>query len=339
MPAPVSVQTNRLAIIKRPMSGSEIRSQSVLVMGWGFIGAAVGHCLLNSNRSVAGFTRSETARTQLARRLGVRMFIGDARSRVLLEEALVGVSDVVYAAGGLLPPSAAVAPFEDVTATLSPLIHTLETLVSRPEITFTYVSSGGTVYGNPSRIPVRETDPLQPISSYGASRLAGEIYAQTYARGIGINVRVARCANVYGPGQPADRSQGAVAVFLHRVSSGLPVEIVGDGSAVRDYVYIDDIAGAIVQLIDRTIEGAIVNVGSGVGHTVKQLLDSVSAVVGRPAIAEFRPARRHDVAAVVLDITRLQSLIPYTPISLDEGLRRTWDAREARQATTGAGAR
>lgn len=315
------------------MSGSDIRSQRVLIIGWGFIGAAIGHRLLSSSRSIVGFTRSETARTQIARQEGVEMFIGDADGGTQLEKALDGVSHVVYAAGGLLPPSAAAAPLEDATATLSPLIHTLEALVGRPEITLTYISSGGTVYGNPLHTPVRETDPLAPISPYGASRLAGEIYVQAYARAGGTAVRVARCANVYGPGQPADRSQGAVAVFLHRVSSGLPVEIVGDGSAVRDYVYIDDVAGAVAQLIDLTIEVDTVNVGSGVGHSVQQLLDNVGEVVGRPIRAEFRPPRRHDVAAIVLDITKLQSLISYAPIALVEGLRRTWEARETSEVT------
>jgi UDP-glucose 4-epimerase len=315
------------------MSGSEIRSQRVLVVGWGFIGAAVGHRLLSSGTSVAAFTRSETARTERARREGVDVCVGDTDSREALEEALLGASHVLYAAGGLLPPSAAAAPFDDAAATLSPLIHTLQALAGRPEITLTYVSSGGTVYGNPSRTPVRETDPLRPISPYGASRLAGEIYVQTYSRTAGIAARVVRCANVYGPGQPADRGQGAVAVFLERVSSGLPVEIVGDGSAVRDYVYIDDVATALAHLVAVPADVDVVNMGSGVGHSVMQLLDKVSAVVGRPTVAEFRPARRHDVASIVLDITRLQTLISYTPVSLVEGLRRTWEAHETREVT------
>jgi UDP-glucose 4-epimerase len=319
------------------MSGSEIQSQRLLVMGWGFIGSAVGHRLLSDKHSVVGFSRSETFRTKVARQQRAEIVIGDARDAKLLERALLGVSHVVYAAGGFLPPAAAADPLADATATLAPLIQTLEALATRPQIGFTYVSSGGTVYGNPARTPVRETDPTLPISPYGASRLAGEIYAQADSRTVGRVVQVVRCANVYGPGQPADRSQGAVAVFMHRVAQGLPVSIVGDGSAVRDYVYIDDVAGAIAQLIDPAVDAGTVNVGSGAGHSVMELLDNVSDVAGRPAILDFQPARPHDVGAIVLDISKLRTLVSYEPIPLMEGLRRTWSARRPGRSKAGVG--
>lgn len=318
------------------MSGSETRNQRVLVVGWGFIGAAAGERLRTTNTTVVAFTRSETARTRSARDAGIDVIIARADDRTALDDALVGVSHVLYTAGGLLPPSASADPMADATATLSPLIHTLEALAARPGIALTFLSSGGTVYGNPFRTPVRETDPLLPISPYGASRLAGETYAQTYARAFGTAVRIVRCANVYGPGQPADRGQGAVAVFLHRVSSGLPVQVIGDGSAVRDYVYIDDVADALAKLIHGEIDFDTVNVGCGAGHSVTNLLDRVAAVVGRTPLIEHRGPRRHDVGAIVLDIGKLQSLIAYSPTSLDEGLRRTWDARETIHAEASA---
>lgn len=321
------------------MSGSKTRSQRVLVLGWGFIGAAVGDRLLAHNHSVVAFTRSETGRTRSGRDRGAEVFIGEAHDRALLERALIGVDHVLYAAGGLLPPEAAADPMSDATATLSPLIHTLEALAPIPQVALTYVSSGGAVYGNPSRTPVHETDPSLPISPYGASRLAGEIYAQTHAGALGRVVQIARCANVYGPGQPADRSQGAVAVFLSRVASGVPVSIVGDGSAVRDYVYIDNIADALTRLIYPGAETRTVNIGSGVGHTVMQVLDSVSAVVGRAPVIHHQAARSHDVRSIVLDVSKLKSLMPYAPMSLDEGLRRTWEARQIEAPGTRVGVR
>lgn len=318
------------------MGGSTTRKQRVLVVGWGLIGAAAGVQLRAGNTAVVGFTRSETVRTRMARNAGIDVIIAGADDRVSLEDALTDVSHVLYTAGGLLPPSASADPVADANATLSPLIHTLQAVAARPGITMTLISSGGTVYGNPARLPVRETDPLLPISPYGASRLASEMYAQTYARAFGTRVRVVRCANVYGPGQPADRGQGAVAVFLHRVSSGLPVEIVGNGSTVRDYVYIDDVATALAHLIQEDIEFDAVNVGCGTGHSVTELLEKVATVVGRSPVIDYRPARAHDVRAIVLDIGKLQSLIDYSPTTLDEGLRRTWEARETVEAASPA---
>lgn len=318
------------------MAGSTTRKQRVLVVGWGFIGAAAGVRLRTDSTTVTAFTRSETTRTRAARDAGIDVIIAGADSRAALENALTDVTHVLYTAGGLLPPSASADPMADAGATLAPLIHTLEAVAARPGITMTLVSSGGTVYGNPARLPVRETDPLLPISPYGASRLASETYAQTYARAFGTGVRIVRCANVYGPGQPADRSQGAVAVFLHRVSSGLPVEVVGDGSTVRDYVYIDDVATALADLIHRDIEFDTVNLGCGAGHSVAELLEKVATVVGRSPIIQYRPPRRHDVRAIVLDIRKLRSLIAYSPTTLDDGLRRTWEARETVHAESSA---
>lgn len=321
------------------MGGSKTRKQRVLVVGWGFIGAAAGVRLRTDNTEVVAFTRSETARTRTARDAGIDVIIAGADNRAALEDALTDVSHVLYTAGGLLPPSASADPMADANATLSPLIHTLEAVAARPGITMTLISSGGTVYGNPSRLPVRETDPLLPISPYGASRLASETYARTYARAFGTAVRVVRCANVYGPGQPADRGQGAVAVFLHRVSSGLPVQVVGDGSTVRDYVYIDDVATALAHLIQGEIEFDTVNLGCGTGHSVTDLLERVATVVGRSPVIDYRPARMHDVRAIVLDIRKLRSLIAYSPTTLDEGLRRTWEARETVEAGSSAAIR
>ena len=294
------------------------------MVGWGFLGAAVGRRLAHDGVYVAGLTRSESPETSRARVEGVGMAIGDAADPSCLAAALVGVDHVVCAAGGLLPPEAQEDPRRDAIATLSPLLALLEALRRRPSIGLTYLSSGGTVYGNPPNPTASETDPVAPVSAYGASRLAAEVYAQTYGRTHGFSVQIIRCANAYGPGQPAERSQGAVAVFLHRVAAGLPIRILGDGAATRDYVFIGDLAFAVSGLVREHREVDIVNVGSGRGCSVLDLIEHVSNAVGRLAVLEFLPGRRHDVRSIVLDITQLRSLMEYNPVSLADGLRLTW---------------
>ncbi len=236
---------------------------------------------------------------------------------------------VVYVAGGLDPASAAHRPIEDALGALSPLLCTLETARKVPDISVTYVSSGGAIYGNPAATIAVETDPPLPVSAYGVSRLAGEVYSQMYARTFGFPTRVVRCANVYGPGQSSSGSQGAVAVFLHRVDHGLPVAIVGDGSAIRDYVHVDDVAAAISKLVLHRVDCGIVNVGSGSGHSVLELLEIVSAAVGRAPVVEFVPRRPYDVNAIVLDISKLRALISYEATSIGDGVRMTWDVLKA----------
>jgi UDP-glucose 4-epimerase len=261
------------------------RVPRILVVGWGFLGAAVGISLFDHGADVSGLTRSETSRTQAARLRGFDVVIGDAANRLTMERSVRGVEHVVYVAGGLDPPTAALRPLDDAVGTLSPLLCALETLRSHEDVSLTYISSGGAVYGNPPHIRATETDPPRPVSTYGVSRLAGETYSQMYAASFSIPTQVVRCSNVYGPGQSHTRPQGVVAVFLNRVAAGLTISIVGDGTSIRDYVHIDDVTSALARLVLNRVDCGVVNLGSGSGHTVIDLLEVVGETIGRsPAV-------------------------------------------------------
>lgn len=296
----------------------------MLVAGWGFLGAAVGNRMRDEGLDVLALTRSETARTHAARLEGIKVLIGDASDPAVIADAMAGVDHVLCAVGGLLPVAAAAQPLEDAKAALSPLLTILEQLRTEPSAWFTYISSGGTVYGNPTRVPACEADPTRPISAYGVSRRAGELYAEMYSRTYGFPVQILRVSNVYGPGQSPDRSQGAVAVFLHRLAAGLPLAIVGDGSALRDYVYVSDVADVVTRIVADQLDVGTVNLGSGCGTTVLSLARELSEIIGVEPVLEFLPARSHDVLAITLDIARLRSFIDYAPIDLHRGLQLTW---------------
>lgn len=308
------------------MSG---RVPRILVVGWGFLGAAVGITLFESEADVRGLTRSETSRVQAASLRGIDVAIGDAGDGLTMERAVQGVDHVVYVAGGLDPPTAAQRPLDDAVGALSPLLSTLETMRRVGDVSLTYVSSGGAVYGNPPHALAVETDPPRPVSAYGVSRLAGEAYSQMYATTFGIPTQVVRCSNVYGPGQSHSRPQGAVAVFLNRVAAGLTISVVGDGTSIRDYVHIDDVTSALARLVLDRVDCGVVNLGSGSGHTVIDLLGVVGETIGRRPAVEFVPRRSHDVDAIVLDISKLRSFIPYEPRTLVDGVRATWETLKA----------
>jgi UDP-glucose 4-epimerase len=297
------------------------------MVGWGFLGAAVGTRLFERGARVFGLTRSESGRVLASRSLGIDVAIGDAGDRSVVGRSMHGVDHVVYVAGGLDPPTAELHPIDDAVQVLTPLLCTLDAIRGLGNVGFTYISSGGTVYGNPSNEHATELDPARPISAYGVSRLAGEAYSQMYATTYGIPIQVVRCANAYGPGQSHSRPQGAVAVFLSRVAAGLTVSILGDGTAVRDYVHIDDATSVVAQLVMDRVDCGVVNLGSGSGCSVIDLLDVVSATVGRPPVVEFLRRRPYDVDAIVLDISKLRSLIPYEPMALVDGVHKTWAAR------------
>jgi UDP-glucose 4-epimerase len=133
-------------------------------------------------------------------------------------------------------------------------------------------------------------------------------------------------ANPYGELQRPDRAQGAVAVFLNRVTNGVPIEIWGDGSVVRDYVYVGDAVDAMVAAAFTEAPARLYNIGSGRGTSLLELIAAIAAVTGSKPAVEFKPGRVFDVPTSVLDISRARAELDWLPrVSLNEGLRRTYD--------------
>jgi UDP-glucose 4-epimerase len=195
-----------------------------------------------------------------------------------------------------------------------------------PRIGLTYLSTGGAIYGNPDRVPVKEDATCDPITSYGIIKLAAEKYIGMYAELYGIAARILRVGNAYGPFQPAGGSQGIVGTMLAALRNGTPVQVFGDGMMVRDYIHVSDVAYAAVELA-RCPEGpGVVNVGTGVGHTVIELIEIVSRLTDTPLTVERVPNRGFDVRKVVLAVEVLSSLVDWDPVPLEQGVRHTWRA-------------
>jgi UDP-glucose 4-epimerase len=211
----------------------------------------------------------------------------------------------------------------DRRLTLGPVEATLAALERRPEAILTYLSSGGTVYGEPVRIPVQETDPTAPISAYGRLHLACEGLIEEARRNSDLRARVLRCATVYGEHQQPDRGQGAIVTFLHRIESGQQIDLYGGGSTVRDYVYVGDVAEAIIETMGSAEGPDLVNVGSGEGTSLLEILRLAEAQVGREAKVASYPERGFDVHRIVLDPGRLRAMTSFVPTPLEDGIART----------------
>lgn len=300
---------------------SESEPLGVLVLGCGFLGGHVARGLADRGARVTGLSHSFAPTvSEVPGRLS--LIRGDAFDRRLLATALHGVDEVIYCLGGLPPARAELEPERDAALVLDPLHSVLDALHGRPGIGFTYLSSGGAVYGNPASIPVAEDHPARPIGAYGSVRLAGEQIVDAARRRGGILTRILRCGNVYGEHQPLSRGQGAVGVFIDRISRGETIELFGDGETVRDYVYVGDLVEAIAQLLACRNGSALLNIGSGTGTSVNELVRLVEEALGRSAVVTHAAARPFDVRRVILDLTRLRTLIGYDPLGLAEGVAR-----------------
>lgn len=302
----------------RPRQGSRI-----LVIGCGFIGSNIVEELVAAQITPAVLTRSRPSAAVAASVSEADLHLGDATDPGLLAAALKGVDHVVFSAGGLLPAASEKHPELDARLTLEPVEAVLTALAERPGVALTYLSSGGTVYGEPATVPVPEHAPTAAFGAYGRLHLAAEAAVIEHAKRHDTPVRILRCATVYGPHQSPDRGQGVIVTFLHRIKSGISIELYGGGETVRDYVYVGDVARAIVDLIDRRDGPPILNVGSGEGTALRDVLSLAEATVGEPAVIDRRPKRGFEVRRIVLDITQLQRLIGFQPTPLKAGIAQT----------------
>lgn len=303
--------------------------RNVVVLGGGFVGSHVARAFIQCGAEVTIVNRSPLAPFEANITQGAKVIVGDV---VDLEmDELAAVSDhFVYAVGTTVPAESARDPMHEITSTMQPLLKTLEALRITNHASLAFVSSGGTVYGPTDSVPISESCPINPRVGYGVLKVAAENYIQMYAHHQGLRATIARVSNPYGPGQQTGRGQGVVAAFIDAASRGVPARIFGDGGNIRDYVYVDDVAAALLALsrLERLPE--VVNVGSGRGHSISEVLKLVEAVSGRDLAPEYVADRGFDVRTNILSIRRLQSLIDYAPIQLFDGLELTWaDAVEA----------
>jgi UDP-glucose 4-epimerase len=301
------------------------RDHKNLVVGCGFIGSRTVRELIAAGLPTAVLTRSRPSSgvTELVQ--NADLHLGDAADPGVLEAALEDVGTVLYTAGGLLPAASELEPDRDAELTLGPLRAALTALRERPGVSFAYLSSGGTVYGEPDHNPVREDASLRPLGSYGRLHVRCETEVLHECEEHGLRGRILRCATVYGEGQRPERGQGAIVTFLHRVATGIPIDLYGGGSSVRDYVYVGDVARTLTALAGRDDGPTVLNVGSGEGTSLAEVLALVEAEIGRPAEVIQHGVRDFEVERIVLDISRLRSLIPVETTPLPDGIGSTWD--------------
>jgi UDP-glucose 4-epimerase len=195
-------------------------------------------------------------------------------------------------------------------------------LAAGDRTTVVFSSTGGAIYGDCER-PAREDDPRRPLSPYGVAKLSGEEYLAGWNRLHGTRHTVLRFGNVYGARQEATLEGGVVSIFLDAMAAGRETKIYGEGSQTRDFVHVDDVVAAIMTAPGA---GGVFNVGSGIETSVVELHAQCRAVTGDDRLPLFEAAREGDVMRSVLDVSRAEAELGWRPmLSLEEGLRRTWD--------------
>ncbi len=264
----------------------------------------------------------------------VHVVIGDIRDAALVEKAAEGADVLVHLAANTGVAPSVENPRADCETNIIGTLNCLEAARKHGVGRFVFASSGA-----PAGVcepPIHELMPARPASPYGASKLAGEGYCSAYYNSFGIQTVSLRFSNVYGP--YSGRKGSVVAAVLRRALSGKPVDVFGDGTQTRDFIYVEDLVRAIqLGAGNPGIGGEVFQIGTGVETSVNQLVDKLQthlAAAGLPAIVvQNPPPRIGDVPRNFADRSKAKAMLGWEPrTSLDDGLRKTvaWFAAKAR---------
>ncbi len=298
------------------------RSGILLIGGGGFFGLALARALVARQKEVHVLSRG----VESGRRAGIAFHRGSQDDPAVVQPLLERCGLLIHLAATTTPGSSRGTPVIDTLENLLPAARLMDMLSRIPPKRIIFISSGGAIYGNPSRLPVDESHPTAPLSYHAAGKVSLESLMIAFAHVNPVQLAILRPSNLYGPGQTLRAGFGLIRTLLDKAWHGTPVDIWGDGSAVRDYLYIDDAVDACRRLIDSADASGIFNLGSGIGVSIADLIPRVEQITGRTLQVVAQPERGIDVRTIVLDCARLQRATGWVPrIGLDDGLRHTWN--------------
>lgn len=213
---------------------------------------------------------------------------------------------------------------QDIEANVLFSSHLFEECVKYKVKKVVFISSGGTVYGKEAMCPLSEGTPTNPISSYGVQKITIEKLLYLYNYMYGLDYRIIRLANPYGPYQRPNGVLGAVTTFTYKALKGAEITVYGDGSVVRDFIYIDDAVKGILNIVNGENKHHIFNLGCGYGVSISEVLEAVEKALECKLKVVYKAGRSVDVPVNYLDISRYEKYYgKLNPISLEEGIRKT----------------
>lgn len=290
----------------------------VIFGGAGFIGTHLTNRLIALGHSVKVFTRSDRGAKGNS---NSQIVIGDIVNSEQVENATEGMDFVINLASSVIPKTSNENPIYDVQTNLIGTLNILNASVKHNVKKVIFSSSGGTIYGPSDKGAHKETDQTNPICSYGIVKLAIEKYLNMYHVLYGLKYCSLRISNPYGPGQLGLKPLGAVSIFLAKIQKGEKIEIWGDGSVRRDFIYIDDVVNALIKSCLNEQAMGVFNIASGESITLNQLIKLISEKVKIKPSIELSPKRNFDVTDISFDIDLAYEALEWKPnVALEDGI-------------------
>lgn len=303
-----------------------------LVLGAnGFIGSHLVDQLLSEGHFVRCFDRYRPGDKFYAdeKNSSIEIFPGDFLNKSSLENALEGIEYVFHFISTTTPITSENDPSIDIETNIPMSIVLFNLCVEKNIKRIIFASTGGAIYGNvPTNDLISEEVYPKPVSPYAIGKLTIENYLRYFNTKHGLNYLVLRISNPYGPRQNTSGGQGVIPIFLEKVKNNEPITIYGDGTMVRDYVFVEDVAQMISGCFDKNIEkNGIYNIGSGQGNSVNDLVNIVRSVSEKELVTNHKETPSTFVNHITLDVAKFKMDFNLTATTdLDEGIRQTWQA-------------
>ena len=301
---------------------------NVIVMGGdGFIGSHVVDKLIKSGHKVTVFDRCPYQITRNLEHLRgvVKIFSGEFANRNEVKKALSGHDIAYHFIWTSTPITSWNDPHIEIDENLRLSVQLIEIASEVGIKKIVFPSSGGTVYGHHEKARVKESQLPKPFCPYGIAKLTVEHFLNYYRNMKGISSDVYRIGNAFGPRQPISSPQGVIAVWMSKIVAGEKITVYGDQETLRDYVYVEDIAHLMMHSLTNIRESSTLNIGSGRGTSIMELLQIFRRVVDIPFEYEILPRRPSDNSSIVLDNQAILNLDPNFSFSnLEDKIRETW---------------
>lgn len=299
--------------------------RAIVFGGNGFIGYHLVQLLLAKGWHVTVYDRAIKNRF-LDWEIRPRYVQGELGNRELVRESLANIDVVFHLAYTTVPKTSNDDPVYDIQSNVVATIDMFTECIKANVKRVVFLSSGGTVYGVPQHLPVSEHHSTRPISSYGITKLMIERYLFLFKQLHNLPYAIIRPSNPYGEQQNIMGLQGVIGVFLGRIARGLPVIIWGDGTVMRDYFYVGDLARACLMAAENDRSDLLINIGSGKGLSLNDLLQVIRDTVDVTFDVQYEMGRSFDVPQLVLDIDYARKILGWEPtVPLTSGISRTWD--------------
>ncbi len=295
----------------------------VLLGGNGFIGTHIVDQLRQPGHDVHVYDRSqEHVRKPLK---DVTYHIADFNDTSRLSRVIDGADIVYHLISTTVPSTSNLEPIRDIQENLESSVRLLQLMLDNKVNKIVFLSSGGTVYGIPEILPIPESHSLHPICSHGIVKVAIENYLHMFHKLYGLNYIILRASNPYGARQCNYGVQGVISTIIEKAIRNEVIELWGDGSIVRDFIYVEDLARLSTRVIDKAVQG-IYNAGSGIGYSILEIIHIIESEFGKKLNIQHKSGRIFDVPKIVLDISKVKTVTDWVPTtSLQDGLKQTID--------------